>query len=130
LLLVCAHAAGADLGVRVAFALRAGNPMQQHLFCVLIPRGLYEGLRGHEVPCGVIGVGGEQVLELVVGAVKFSGIGVFHGQAVARKSIVGIMGKQFGQHGDSVHSLILLDSTVIGQGSNCEYNRANSSFPE
>ena len=89
----------------VAGFLRRSDTVCQHLLGFFRALGFRQRLRSHEVAGGVVGMGRQKLAKFLQRPFDFSGVGIFHGQAIAGECVRWILREDFGEQGDAVHKI-------------------------
>ncbi len=106
-----------SLGVTVAGSTRRLDSTEQTITGLFGAARLYQCLPCHLVTGSVIRVLGNQQIEILESAGDVIVVRLLDGQTVPGKRIVGVLGQNFGQHRNLVHTLIVGEySPTIGAG--------------
>ena len=95
------------LGVAVAGSFCRSDAFGELHFGFAVAACFGQGLRGHEVAGGVVGVLLDEARELGESGVGFATSGVFHGKAVSGKGVGGVLSEDLVEHGDLIHRTIV-----------------------
>jgi hypothetical protein len=90
-------------GVEVAGAAGGGYAVGEHGLGVGDSAGAVQGLGGHEIACGIVGIGLEQDGEFGQGAIEVALPGVFHRKTITGEGVARVLGEDVVQGGDTVH---------------------------